>query len=237
MMAQMARQLTISNNLANVSTPGYKEETLAVEDFRGLYLNRIGPDGQAAEIGPLSTAVRLERTGINLAQGALMETGNVLDLAIAGDAFFAIQTPTGETEYTRNGQFKLNNDRQLVTNDGALVLGETGPIVLPAGDIWVDADGSVRVDGEQVARLQLTAFADGAEFTAAGNSRYRVAGDGVTSETAGVSQGYLEGSNVDVGQAQVDMMAASRSYQMAQRMLQLSDQSLALAVSDIGKVG
>jgi flagellar basal-body rod protein FlgG len=124
-----------------------------------------------------------------------------------------------------------------VTNDGALVLGETGPIVLPAGDIWVDADGSVRVDGEQVARLQLTAFADGAEFTAAGNSRYRVAGDGVTSETAGVSQGYLEGSNVDVGQAQVDMMAASRGYQMAQRMLQLSDQSLALAVSDIGKVG
>jgi flagellar basal-body rod protein FlgF len=237
MMAQMARQLTISNNLSNVSTPGYREETLAVEDFREMYLNRISPDGDVSAVGGLSTAVRMERTGINLAQGALMETGNILDLAIAGGAFFAVQTPAGATEYTRNGQFKLNNDRQIVTNDGALVLGENGPITVPAGEIFVDADGSVRVDGETVARLQLTEFAEGAEFTAVGNSRYTVAGEGVASEASGVSQGFLEGSNVDIGQAQVDMMAASRSYQMAQRMMQLSDQSLALAVNDIGKVG
>ena len=144
MMAQMARQLTISNNLSNVSTPGYREETLAVEDFREMYLNRISPDGDVSAVGGLSTAVRMERTGINLAQGALMETGNILDLAIAGGAFFAVQTPAGATEYTRNGQFKLNNDRQIVTNDGALVLGENGPITVPAGEIFVDADDDTR---------------------------------------------------------------------------------------------
>jgi flagellar basal-body rod protein FlgG len=235
MMAQMARQLSISNNLSNVATPGYKAEHVAIDDFHEMYLNRISGDA-STPIGTLSTAVRLDQPVVDLSQGSLIETGNPLDLAIAGDAFFAVQTADG-VQYTRNGAFHLDANRQLVTLDGLPVLGENGPITVPDGEVWVSADGTVSVDGADVARLQLMAFGADPAVEPAGNNRFIITGDGVPSETAGVSQGFLEQSNVDLNQVMVDMLAANRSYAMAQKMLQMSDQTLGLAVTDLGKVG
>lgn len=235
MMAQMARQMSISNNLSNVSTPGYKAETGALDDFQNLFLTRMSGD-DSAPVGDLSTAIRLDQPGVDLSQGALAETGNALDFAIAGDAFFAVQTPDG-TRYTRNGAFRLDANRQLVTSDGLPVLGENGPITVPLGEVRVEPDGQLSVNDAPVDRLQLVAFDPAAAVTPVGNNRYTVAGPGAPSATAGVSQGFLEQSNVDLNQSMVDMLAANRSYALAQRMLQLSDQSLGLAVNDLGRVG
>jgi flagellar basal-body rod protein FlgG len=235
MMAQMARQLSISNNLSNVSTPGYKEETVAVDDFREMYLNRLTGDDSAG-VGSLSTGVRLAMPVVNLSQGALSETGNPLDLAIAGNAFFGVQTPDG-VQYTRNGSFQRNAEGQLVTGDGMHVLGQNGPITIPDGEVWVGADGTISVDGTDIDTLQLTTFGDDPAITPVGNGRYTFEGEGSQSDTAGVSQGYLEQSNVDLNKAMTEMLAASRSYSIAQKMLQLSDQTLGLAVNDLGKVG
>ena len=235
MMAQMARQLSIANNLSNVATPGYKAEHVAVDDFHEMILSRISGDDQTV-VGDLSTAVRLDDPVVDLSQGALYETGNPLDLAIAGDAFFAVQTPDG-TQYTRNGAFHLDANRQLVTLDDMPVLSENGPLTIPEGEVWVNADGSIDVDGVEVGRLQLAAFDAEALVTPVGNTRYTIEGTGTPSATAGVSQGFLEQSNVDLNQVMVDMMAANRSYAIAQQMLQLSDQTLGIAVSDLGKVG
>src|SRR5690606_34334531 len=138
-------QLMISDNLANVSTPGYKQQTANVDDFREMLLNRMAA-GEVDPVGGLSTAVRLTDPDTDLTQGALVETGNPLDLAIAGDAFFAIQTPTG-VQYTRDGTFGLNAERQLITSDGMLVLGVDGPLTLPEGVVVVEPDGTIAVDG------------------------------------------------------------------------------------------
>ncbi len=234
MMAQMSRQLSISNNLSNATTPGYKAEIGTVEDFRDMLLNRIVGD-DAREVGSLSTAVRLDQPQIDLAQGALVDTGNALDLAIAGDAFFAVRTPDG-VQYTRNGSFHLDAQRTLVTSDGLPVLGEDGPITVPEGEIYVDPDGTVRAGGQVAGRLQLIAFDPNAEVQPVGNGRYAIAGQGRPSATAGVSQGFLEQSNVDLTQQMVDMLSASRSYALAQQMFQISDDSLRMTVNDVGRV-
>lgn len=234
MMAQMARQLTISTNLSNVDTPGYRQQLSGVSDFREMLLSRVaGADVRL--IGSISTAVRLDQPELDLSQGALVETGQPLDLAIAGAAFFTVQTPQG-LQYTRDGRFRLDEQRRLVTADGYPVLGEGGPITIPPGDVWVDPDGTVRVNDQVVGRLLLTEFPADAQLQLVEQNRYTSDVAGTPSQTAGVSQGFLEQSNVDITRAITDMLAANRSYALAQRALQLADDSLRLAVNEIGKI-
>lgn len=234
MMAQMARQLTISTNLSNVDTPGYRQQLSGVSDFREMLLSRVaGADVRL--IGSISTAVRLAQPELDLSQGALVETGQPLDLAIAGAAFFTVQTPQG-LQYTRDGRFRLDEQRRLVTADGYPVLGEGGPITIPPGDVWVDPDGTVRVNDQVVGRLLLTEFPADAQLQLVEQNRYTSDVAGTPSQTAGVSQGFLEQSNVDITRAITDMLAANRSYALAQRALQLADDSLRLAVNEIGKI-
>jgi flagellar basal-body rod protein FlgG len=234
MMAQMARQLTISTNLSNVDTPGYRQQLSSVNDFREMLLSRVaGADVRL--IGSISTAVRLDQPELDLSQGALVETGRPLDLAIAGAAFFTVQTPEG-LQYTRDGRFRLDEQRRLVTADGYPVLGEGGPITIPPGDVWVDPDGTVRVNDQVVGRLLLTEFPADAQLQLVEQNRYTSDVAGAPSQTAGVSQGFLEQSNVDITRAITDMLAANRSYALAQRALQIADDSLRLAVNEIGKI-
>lgn len=234
MMAQFSRQLTISENLANASTPGYKARRTTVQDFREMFLSRFA-GGSATPLGSISTAVRPEERAIDSSQGALVETGRPLDLAIAGTAFFAVQTPDG-VQYTRDGRFQLDADRRLVTGDGFPVLGLNGPITLPEGDIHVNADGTILVNGAPAGQLQLVEFPPEAPMEVVGQNRFVIDGAGQQSETAGVSQGFVEQSNVDLTQSMVEMLEASRSYALAQRMLQVSDATLGTAVNEIGRV-
>lgn len=234
MMAQMARQLAISTDLSNVDTPGYRQQLSGINDFREMLLNRVA-GGDARPIGSISTAVRLDQPKPDLSQGALVETGRPLDLAIGGAAFFTVETPQG-LQYTRDGRFRLDEQRRLVTADDYPVLGEGGPITIPPGDVWVDPDGTVRVNDQVVGRLLLTEFPAGARLQLVEQNRYTSDGAGAPSQTAGVSQGFIEQSNVDITRALTDMLAANRSYALAQRALQLADDSLRLAVNEIGKV-
>ncbi|MCS7050159.1 MAG: flagellar hook-basal body protein, partial [Thermomicrobium sp.] len=232
--AQFARQLTLSTNLANIDTPGYKQDESTIRDFQQLLLLRIG-DGEASPVGVLSTAVRWDRPQIDTRQGALVETGRPFDLAIAGNAFFAVQTPDG-VEYTRDGRFQLDAQRRVVTADGYPVLGEGGPLVVPPGDVWVEPDGTVLVGERVVGRLLLIEFPPDATFERVAGNRLRTEATGIPSATAGVSQGFIEASNVDLTKTVTDMLAATRSYQLAARSLQLADETLRLAVNSVGRV-
>lgn len=234
MMAQFARQLTLSTNLANIDTPGYKQQDSTIRDFQQLFLLRLA-DGQASPVGSLSATVRWDQPRVDTRQGALVETGRPLDLAIAGNAFFAVQTADG-IEYTRDGRFQLDAQRRLVTAEGYPVLGEQGPLVLPPGDVWVEPDGTVLVGNQVIGRLLLVEFPEDTTFTPVAGNRYRTDAQGVPSQTAGVSQGFIEASNVDLTQTLTDMLAATRSYQLAARTLQLADETLRLAVNSVGRV-
>ncbi len=233
-MAQFARQLTLSTNVANAETPGYRAQDSALRDFQDLFLLRLA-NGQADPVGTLSTGVRWDQPRIDRQQGALIETGRPLDLAIAGTAFFAIQTPEG-IQYTRDGRFQLDAQRRLVTTDGYPVLGEQGPIVIPPGDVWVEPDGTILVGEQVVGRLALLELPPDAQLEPVAGNRYRTEAAATPSQTAGVSQGFVEASNVDLTQTLTDMLAATRSYQLAARTLQLADETLRLAVNSVGRL-
>jgi flagellar basal-body rod protein FlgF len=233
LLAQMARQLAISNNLANLNTPGYRQDLTSLREYPGLDLFRLY-DGQAAQVGELGAGVATELGVVDLSQGALVDTGNPLDLAISGPAFFAVQTPEG-IRYTRDGSFSRSAQGILVNALGFPVLGEGGtPIQLPDGEVTVDGDGTITAGGQQVGRLLLAEFQPG-QLRKAGSNLFEALGAGGTAANSAVNQGFLEMANVDVPQAVVDMMAATRSYEASLRLLQMQDEILSKSVNEIGR--
>jgi flagellar basal-body rod protein FlgF len=206
MVAEQMRQDQIANDLANASTPGYKADRVTQRAFADLLLSNSAT-GQA--IGSLSTGVGADRMVTDLTPQPLRDTGEPLDLAIAGDGFFAVRTAHG-TRFTRNGQFTEAADSTLTDQLGNAVLGRNGQ------PVRVSADG--RVNGADVGVFALqdprkqgdNLFAGTAAGTAAGTVR----------------TGALEGSGVDPARAMVDMIASFRALEAGQRAIQTIDDSL-----------
>jgi len=207
-------QETLAQNLANASTNGYRRRVGAAESFEGA-LRR------AARLG-------IPRYGeaIDFAPGDVRETGSPLDLALDGRGFFGVETSAG-VRYTRNGAFTLDAQGRIVAGDGARLLGKGGPIQIdPArGPVVVSENGEVRQDGEVRGTLRLDEFADPRLLVPDETGRFQ-APRGVEprpSTPSRVRQGYLEGSNVNVTEELVDMIAAFRSFEASQRALLTSD--------------
>jgi flagellar basal-body rod protein FlgF len=223
MVAEQARQDRVANDLANASTPGYKPSVAPQESFGSVLLER-SVDG--APVGSLASGVALGTPVADLSEGALRQTDEPLDLAIAGDGFFSVQTPQG-VRFTRNGQFTLDGHRRLVTSTGNPVLDDQGhPIDLPAGTPTIAPDGSIAVAGKQVAKLGLTAVG---VTESLGDSLY--AGTPKGAATGAVRQGALEGSGADPMKSMVDLIESMRAYEAGQRVLHAIDESLGKAVS------
>ncbi len=238
MVAQMARQLSNAANLANVSTPGYKQVNVQVEEFQSMLLNHFESRDQFT-LGDLSTAVAMAPLDIDPTQGALSETGKPFDLAISGNGFFVIQGDDG-VEYSRNGVFSLEPGGRLVTADGRQVNGVGDqPIIIPPermDEIWVTSDGTIQAGEDVLGQLSIVEFADPSLIESAGNNRYTTDQEALASADSSIHQGYLEMSNVNVNQTTVDLMAAQRAYDFSQRMIQMQDETLQMTVRDIGRV-
>jgi len=159
MIVQMGRIDVISNNLANINTPSYKEDTTILKSFPEMLIHRINDDGVRVFplgsydlmpiVGKLGTGVEINEVYTRFTQGAFISTGNDFDLALEGHGFFAVQSPEGE-RYTRNGSFLIDRDGYLVTKDGYMVLGENGPIQLKKNNFVIDEDGNVFQNEEYV---------------------------------------------------------------------------------------
>jgi len=155
MRAQQWRLDAVANNLANVSTDGYKRDVAAFKAFPELLIRRTNDDGvykhpfgsadEAPIIGKMGTGVELNELYTCLQQGALRETSSDFDFALDGRGFFAVSTPWGE-RYTRNGSFVLGREGMLLTKEGYQVLGENGPIRISANNFQVDKDGGVWIN-------------------------------------------------------------------------------------------
>ena len=231
--AQTEALESVANNLANLGTAGYRGQRAT---FRSLLAGR----GSVAW-NPLNAAINdfgmLAGSRTDLASGSLTATGNLMDLAIAGKGFFAIQTPRG-TLYTRNGGFHRTSDGQLVTAEGERVLGEQGPVTLPNGLVAVSADGTVSVDGTVVAKLRLAEFAPETSLTPAGNALYLAPPDSaLPAAFSAVRQGMIEGSNVSPVEGVVQLISVQRNAEMMQRALSLFDTQLnQTAVQDLARI-
>jgi flagellar basal-body rod protein FlgG len=243
MEGQQTKLDAISNNLANVGTNGYKRAGVVFEDL--MYQN-LRPAGSAtSEQSQLPTGlqvglgVRVAATSRNFSQGSLQQTGNNLDVAIKGQGFFQIQMPDGTTGYTRDGAFQVDASGALVTSAGYPL---TPGIAVPpnALSVSIAADGtvSVTVPGQTApevpGQLQLVSFINPAGLEPRGGNIYgETAASGTPNAGApnsgglgALQQGFVEGSNVNVVEELVNMIATQRAYELNSKAIQTSDQML-----------
>lgn len=227
LLAQQALYDTTAQNLANVSTNGYRRQIPAVASFAQLLDERF-PDGSSA--GPRLPAVT---TVTDTAAGAIRATDSPTDFALTGDALFTVRAANDARIYTRDGAFRLNVDGQLVTQDGCQVMGDNGPIYLN-GKWSVDSRGRVLIDGKPVNQLALARFADPATAQPLGNARWSA--DRVL-PAAGVEvrQGALEGSNVNAIAEMVNLITLTRTFEAGQKWIQATDATLDKAVNEVGR--
>ena len=240
------RQKNLATNAANTMTPGYKSQKLVtstteqvgVHNYtRGIDSNRRHDVGDIAFSNQLDEAVR------QFSPGGLQLTDNKTDVAINGDAFFTVQNDAGELFYTKNGHFSVNQDGQLVTQEGYLVMGiENGggmaPITVGTDleqSFTIDSFGFVQIDNQAPQFLYLTEFEDTNALTSNGGTLFQ--GDGGVPVGVGfnVHQGYLESSNVDMVDMMTDMLQISREFEANQRVLQSTDETLRRATQEIGR--
>ena len=206
------RQLdVITQNLANVSTTGYKRDTISFKDH---LIRQVGsaPDGR--------TMSKVSEVKTDYSEGSFIKTDNPLDVSLAGDGFFVLD---GD-RYTRRGDFKLSTDGYLISKSGRKVLGQGGPILLPDGAIDISANGAVSVDGVEVARLQLVGFNDKSVLQRrSGEEFYTTARP--DESVAEARQGYLETSNVDAVMEMVRMISTLREFETYQKIIRSLDEA------------
>lgn len=241
--SQQTKLDTISNNLANVSTNGFKRSRPVFQDL--LYDNLRQPGAASSvqtnlpsglQVGSGVQAMASERLHT---QGSLEETGNSKDVAIEGEGFFAVQLPDGNTAFTRDGSFQLDRNGQLVTASGFPV--SPGIVVPPnALSITVAQDGTVSVtqpgsaENNQIGQMQLSTFINPAGLESVGDNLYRetTASGPRNDSPPGINgagllrQKYVETSNVNVVEEMVDMISTQRAYEINSKAVETSDQML-----------
>lgn len=241
--AQQTQMDVISNNLANVSTAGFKRSRAVFEDL--LYQTVRQPGGQSSQQTQLPSGLQLG-TGVRpvateriFTEGNLQQTSNSKDLAINGDGFFQVLLPDGTAAYTRDGSFQVDNQGQLVTSSGFVI---QPAITIPANaqSITVGRDGTVSVaqagnaTPTQVGALQLTNFINPAGLESKGENLYVETGasGNPSTNTPGSNgagtllQGYVETSNVNVVEELVNMIQTQRAYEINSKAITTSDQML-----------
>ena len=251
MINQQNRMDILTNNLANSTTTGYKKEGSTSEAFSSLIAykikdtTQIGPND--TKIGSMSLGVKIGEGYTDYTQGSFKATENTYDLALSGDGFFSVEftNKAGETstKYTRDGAFTVTQDGYLTTCDGDYVLGVNANgaaerIQLDTTtEVTIDSAGTIYEDGVEAGQLLITDFADYDYLEHYGENYYQpVEGAEITTSTAQVYQGYLEASNVSVVNEMIDMIAVTRAYETNQKVIQACDDTLDIAVNQLGKV-
>jgi flagellar basal-body rod protein FlgG len=241
--AQQTQLDVISNNLANVSTSGFKRSRAVFEDM--LYQTVREPGAQSTQQTTLPSGLQIGTGVRNVAttrihtQGNLSQTGNTLDLAINGEGFFQIQQPDGTTAYTRDGSFSRDAQGQIVTASGMPL---QPAITVPANalSVTIGQDGTVQITTQgnatptTLGTIQLATFVNPAGLSSQGQNLYiETAASGTPStNTAGtngtglISQGYVETSNVNVAEELVNMIQTQRAYELNSKAITTSDQML-----------
>jgi flagellar basal-body rod protein FlgG len=241
--AQQTQMDVISNNLANVSTNGFKRSRAVFEDL--LYQTLRQPGAQSSQQTQLPSGLQLG-TGVRTAatekiftQGNLQQTGNSLDVAIQGKGFFQVLMPDGSTAYTRDGSFQVDSQGQMVTASGFTV---QPSVVIPADalSVTIARDGTISVQqpgsaaAVQVGSMQLVSFINPAGLQSQGENLFsETAASGTpsantpgTSGLGSLNQGFVETSNVNVAEELVNMIQTQRAYEINSKAISTSDQML-----------
>lgn len=212
-MAQEHRLNIIANNLANISTPGFKKDVPVFQDFL------------------------VKATAIHFGQGHLEHTGRTFDLALDGPGFFQVQTPNG-LRYTRGGAFSRNSAGVLVTQDGDPVVGGGG-IPSTAQEVIITPEGRILADEVEVGRLAIVEFEDPRVLVKEGYNLFRPQTEGVTgrpAEETVVEQGYLEMSNVNAVEESINLIDTVRTYEAFQKVILSLEEADTKSINEVGRL-
>lgn len=238
-LAYEKRLEVLSNNIANVNTTGFKEDKVfrLPSQSKSLWDNIPEKFQKNISIDMISSLPVGSFTNFN--QGQLKQTGNVLDIALEGEGFFTIQTPKG-IQYTRKGNFALNQDGTVVTQDGFTVLGKSGGAIQISGhQVSVDSAGVILVDGSEIDSFNIVDFPDKKILLKVGDSLYSPINDdnqGVQAENAVLHQGFIESSNVDPVKVMTEMINVMRGYESYQKVLMSMNDITSKTINEVGKI-
>lgn len=230
-------QEIISENLASSTIPGFKRQNLS---FEAVQAGMLQPTAASALGGSQPVALPGARTHLNFAPGVIRRTDGNTDFAIEGAGFFEVQLPNGTTGYTRDGEFKIDAQGQLVTKQGYSVLGDGGPIQLDragAVAITVAPDGTITQGNEVRGKINLVTFNDPNLLNPVGGGYYLANSPGLQANPDGgssVRQGVLEGSNASGVLEMANLLAAMRGFEANQRIVQMQDERLGRTISELG---
>lgn len=230
MQNDMRQMETLSQNMVNITTPGYRRTLPAAPAFAGaLAAAQSASNGVKTSFAPTLAAV-------DLTHGAVKPTGRAWDLAIDGDGYFELATPNG-LAYTRAGDFSLDARGRLVSAAGFPVQGAQGDIILDGTDATIGQDGHILQDGRDAGQLRIVRFADAKalQMNAAGALQPVPGAVGEADARAQVLSGHLEASNVAPMREMVAMMQATRHFESAQKLYQGYDEMLGSAIQKLGQ--
>ncbi len=244
MLAQQLHVNVISNNIANMSTTGYKRQRPEFQDL--IYQNQKRPGSTSSDIGTIVPSGIQIGLGVKpgsiyriMEQGSFEVTTNELDLAIGGKGFFQIQLPSGETAYTRAGNFALNNEGDIVTSQGYLLEPNINipedaqdTVINNSGEVLVKLPGQVAYANQ--GQIQLAIFANEGGLEAIGDNLFMeteasstpTTGNPNENEFGKLEQGIIENSNVDVVEEITRLITAQRAYEMNSKVIQTSDEMM-----------
>jgi flagellar basal-body rod protein FlgF len=227
-IGQERRMDVVAKNLANAQTVGYKQEKTL---FSSLLSKSVTGGHRKTQADKVFS--RVGGSFLDWKSGTGRPTGQATDLTLDGEGFFVVKTPRGP-EYTRAGNFVLNDKQQLVTLDGAPILGQSGPMQIPAGKLLVNGQGEITVDGATVDTLKVVKFKDLASSVRVGE-RFITQGGVVPAPETSVRQGRLEESNVNAVEQLIALIEINRQYEAAQKVIRSMDEAAHLAVTDIAQ--
>ncbi|BDU50225.1 flagellar basal-body rod protein FlgF [Haliovirga abyssi] len=266
MIAQMERQDTIANNLANVNTTGFKKDQSVIKQFPELMLYRkddekeitnFGETSILTKIGALGTGASLEGVYTEFSQGSLEKTDNNLDFAISGDGLFAVESK-GSVKLTRSGDFALSPEGYLITKNGEKVLGSSGSqlgyIKVSNSNFKITKSGilknakieasnisakNISLDGNSGDSLLLLKVSDNKNLKKIGDNLFDISNvKTITQDNSSkMEQGFIEHSNVSSIKEMVEMIEVSRAYETNQKVLTSQDETLGKVVNEVGKWG
>jgi flagellar basal-body rod protein FlgF len=246
-MVEEKRLAVLTNNLANATTAGYKSDKSVFHSVLvPLVVGEVQPpdssDPVVTSVDPLMNLYRPQHPRMTVvtdfSQGILRETGNAFDVALEGQGFMAVEGPNQEVAYTRQGTFSLNSDGLLVTQNGWLVQGEGGPLIVSGGKLEIDPTGRVSVDGNSIGRLKLVNFTQPYPLEKMEGALFRATALSPQIEEPSdliVHQGAIEFSNSPSLRLLGAVIRTSRAYEIYQRTIKIFDETAGRAVNDIAK--
>ncbi|MDX5361745.1 MAG: flagellar basal-body rod protein FlgG [Alphaproteobacteria bacterium] len=247
MAAQQKRVEVISNNMANMNTTAYSTRRAEFADLHYQQIRQTGaPTGATGTVAPagvqIGLGVRASAVSMDIAQGALRQTGGDLDMAIEGRGWFEVELPTGDSAFTRDGSFKQTADGLIVTSEGYPLVPQV-TIPQDARSISINADGEVHAyftgvaEAQLIGRITLAQFTNEKGLEAIGSNMFtptEASGDAIVGDPGidgrgRLRQGYLEQSSVDAVAQITDLIEAQRGYELNSKVISAADQMMASA--------